>query len=99
MAIEAFDMILHPEMDAEAAVRHYAIGILRQGYPAMRGTGLACTPEAIKKYGVDVFQKIENIYKDCLATGRSVTIHVTWPDGRPEIVVAKQGRIIIPGVN
>jgi hypothetical protein len=90
------DMIISPLAGLPAAaVGHYATGILLNAYPAHKGTGLVVDPNAMAKYGPKVYRTIDNIYRECLETGRTLTLHVTWHDGEPDIVVARKQSIII----
>lgn len=95
---EPFDFIVSPLAgDPKVAIGRYAVGILLHEYPAKRGSLSVVDQDALTKYGPRVYQTIDNLYTECLATGRTLTLHVTWRDGAPEIELKhSQGIIIDP---
>ena len=99
-AFQPFDLVVQPGMPETVAVQHYCIGILILEYPAKPDMkGVWVDPAALKKYGPDLKQTLENIYREVLWSQKTATVRVTWVDGKPELNVVKRKMILIPGEN
>lgn len=103
-----FKMVMSPSLPMHLGVLHYADGILARAYPAPadenepRAAGAPpwfASKASRLKYGQDLFITLENIYRECLTTGKESSVQVTWRDGKPEVKVTKRHVIIAPGVN
>ena len=97
------------EIDPEARVMHpievpnrkmhianLCVSILLEKYPAPKGSLMVVTSESAEKYGPRLCQHLDNMFSECLATGRTILFKILWnPDGSPTIEATTK-KIIMP---
>ena len=95
------DWHMHPkdfpdEHSRKMHIGNICMGILHTRYPAPKGSLSVVTQEAIVKYGPRLGTQIDNMFRDCCETGRSIHYKVLWaPDGSP-VIEPMNKKIIMP---
>jgi hypothetical protein len=81
-------------------VTWHVMGILRLKYGTPQGYRQAVLPDALKKYGPDLFQTMHNIITEVEESRQTCTIAITWDDqtGAPKLKVIRR-LIIDPTAN
>jgi hypothetical protein len=86
--IDPTEFSMHP-IDVPDRKRHIGnicVGILLQRYPAPKGSLMVVTQESIVKYGPKLGTALDNMFTECLTTGRTIYFRILWqPDGSPQI--------------
>ncbi len=80
--------VMYPQEvpDRKMHIAGLCVSILLEKYPAPKGSLMVVTSEAVEKYGPRLCTQLDNLFSECLATGRTTYIKILWnPDGSPTI--------------